>query len=186
MDWKFRELMNKDNFQQHNIVLKTLISLVISLSMLMWCCVSSPRYVSHVKIQEKPEIAQLKKFVNPKRIDVYIPEIIQPQENWSQEGLASYYAEDFHGKLTANGEIFDMNAITAAHKELPLDSKVKVIDLDTGKSIIVRINDRGPYIENRIIDLSKASAEKLGILQSGVARVTIEVVEWGDNRYKKQ
>jgi rare lipoprotein A len=95
------------------------------------------------------------------------------------EGLASYYAEDFHGRKTANGEVYDMNAMTAAHRSLPFNTLVKVINRENGKSVTVRINDRGPFKDDRIIDLSLAAAEKLGIMVNGTARVTLEVVKLG-------
>lgn len=94
----------------------------------------------------------------------------------SSEGLASWYGGKFHGRLTANGEIFDTNKLTAAHKTLPFGSKVRVTELESGKSVIVRINDRGPFVEDRIIDLSKAAADIIGLTARGVARVKLEVV----------
>ncbi|MBQ8173585.1 MAG: septal ring lytic transglycosylase RlpA family protein [Mailhella sp.] len=93
-----------------------------------------------------------------------------------QSGVASWYGAWHHGKTTANGEAFDMFAMTAAHKTLPLGSLVKVTRKDTGRSIIVRINDRGPYKKRRIIDLSYAAADSLGMRSKGVSRVSIEVV----------
>ena len=86
-------------------------------------------------------------------------------------GKASWYGPGFHGRLTANGERFNTNAYTAAHKTLPFGTKVKVTNERTGQSVVVRINDRGPYAKDRVIDLSKASAEAIGI--SGVAKVTL-------------
>jgi rare lipoprotein A len=91
-------------------------------------------------------------------------------------GLASWYGPGFHGNLSANGEIFDQNALTAAHTELPFGTRVRVTNLDNGRSVIVRINDRGPYVGNRIIDLSAAAAEVLGMLDTGVARVSLEIL----------
>ncbi|RMF10309.1 MAG: septal ring lytic transglycosylase RlpA family protein [Candidatus Neomarinimicrobiota bacterium] len=98
-------------------------------------------------------------------------------------GISSYYGKDFHGKLTANGEVFDMYGLTAAHKTLPLNTVVRVTNLDNGKSVILRINDRGPYVKGRILDCSYGAAKKLGFVQQGTARVRIEVLEWGDNEY---
>lgn len=95
------------------------------------------------------------------------------------EGIASYYAHDFHGKKTANGETFDMHKLTAAHRSYPFDTKVKVTNLDNGKSVIVRINDRGPFKLERIMDLSLGAAESLDMMKTGTARVRLEVVEWG-------
>ena len=91
-------------------------------------------------------------------------------------GIASFYGPKWNGRLTANGERFNCNYLTAAHKYLPFNSLVKVTDLDTGKSVVVRINDRGPFVKGRIIDLTQAAAKKLGIINKGIARVKIEVV----------
>lgn len=84
-----------------------------------------------------------------------------------EEGHASWYGGQFHGRATASGEIFDRNAMTAAHPELPFGTRVKVVSRTTGRSVVVRINDRGPFVRGRIIDLSRAAAQKLGILQKG-------------------
>ncbi len=90
-----------------------------------------------------------------------------------QCGGASWYGPGFHGKQTASGERFNQNAMTAAHKTLPLGTVVKVTNQRTGKSIEVKINDRGPFVKGRIIDLSKAAAAKLGTQQSGVGKVCV-------------
>ncbi len=95
-------------------------------------------------------------------------------------GKASYYAHDFHGKKTANGEIFDMHQYTAAHRSFPFNTKVRVTNLDNGKSCLIRINDRGPFKLERIMDLSYGAAEALDMIKSGTASVQLEVVEWGD------
>ncbi len=97
-------------------------------------------------------------------------------ENFKQQGIASWYGDDFHGKKTSNGEIYDMYGMTAAHKTLPIPSYVKVTNLKTMRSIVVRINDRGPYHDNRIIDLSYAAAQKLDIHQPGIEQVKIETI----------
>ena len=94
----------------------------------------------------------------------------------AQSGVASYYGPGFHGRRTANGEAFDMHAMTAAHRTLPFGTKVKVTNLANGKSAIVRVNDRGPYANGRIIDLSVAAAKQIGSTNSGTARVTLEVL----------
>lgn len=103
-----------------------------------------------------------------------------------QTGMASYYAEDFHGKVTANGETYDMYGLTAAHKTLPLNTLVRVTNLDNKKSIILRINDRGPYAKGRILDCSYGAAVKLGFVGTGTAKVKIEIIEIGDNQYMKR
>ena len=94
---------------------------------------------------------------------------------------ASYYAEDFHGKKTSNGEHFNMNDFTCAHKSLPFNTILKVTNLANGKSCEVRVNDRGPFVLNREIDLSKAAATKLGMIGSGTTKVKLEIVKKGAN-----
>lgn len=100
-------------------------------------------------------------------------------EVYKKEATVSFYAEDFHGKKTSNGEIFNMNALTCANKSLPFDTKLKVTNLSNGKSVIVRVNDRGPFVADRELDLSKAAAIKLDMVKQGVAKVKIEIVEMG-------
>lgn len=97
-------------------------------------------------------------------------------EGLVQEGYASWYGTKFHGNKTANGETYDMYAMTAAHKTLPLPSYVKVTNRENNRSVIVRVNDRGPFHQGRIIDLSYVAAKKLGMLQKGTAKVTLEVI----------
>lgn len=93
-----------------------------------------------------------------------------------EEGLASWYGPGFAGRLTANGEIFDPNELTAAHKTLPFDTRVRVTSVRNGRSVVVRINDRGPFKPGRVIDLSRAAAEAIGMIGSGVAPVTLTIV----------
>ena len=95
---------------------------------------------------------------------------------FSQTGKASWYGPGFHGRKTANGERFDMNTLTAAHRTLPISSYVRVTNLANGKSVVVRINDRGPYHGNRVMDLSKAAAQELGFIRTGTAQVKIEQI----------
>ncbi len=91
-------------------------------------------------------------------------------------GVASWYGEQFHGKQAANGELFDMDALTAAHRTIPLGSVVRVVNLENGKVVHVRINDRGPYVDGRILDLSRAAASRLGMVEGGLSRVQVEIV----------
>jgi len=100
-------------------------------------------------------------------------------------GKASWYGPKFHGNKTANGEIFDMYSISAAHKTLPLGTYVKVENLDNNKTIRVRINDRGPFVKNRIIDLSYGAAKEIGLVNKGTANVRLTILKFGDNKYKK-
>src|SRR6201997_1752914 len=104
---------------------------------------------------------------------VYVPE---EDTEYHEEGMASWYGDDFHGRLTANGEVFDMGSLTAAHPTLPMPSYARVTNLANGKSLIVRVNDRGPYHGNRLIDVSNKAAELLEFKGNGVARVRVEYV----------
>ena len=131
-------------------------------------CSNSPRYNRN---KQKP--ARLKS---------------NPKINKSQKvfyGISSYYGRDFHGKLTANGEVFDMYGLTAAHKTLPLNTIIRVTNKANDNSLILRVNDRGPYVGNRILDCSYGAALKLDFLNQGTAEIKIEVIEWGDNKYMK-
>ncbi|MGF1839945.1 septal ring lytic transglycosylase RlpA family protein [Vibrio atlanticus] len=102
--------------------------------------------------------------------------IVKKTEGFTEKGKASWYGKKFHGHLTSNGEIYDMYSMSAAHKTLPIPSYVKVTNTDNDKTTIVRINDRGPFHEGRIIDLSYAAAYKLDVLRTGTANVEIEVI----------
>jgi rare lipoprotein A len=93
--------------------------------------------------------------------------------------MASYYAGEFHGRPTANGEVYDMHGMTAAHKTLPFNTRVRVTNLENGMATEVRINDRGPFKGERILDLSLAAAERLKMIGPGTALVQLEVLEWG-------
>jgi rare lipoprotein A len=93
-------------------------------------------------------------------------------------GIASWYGPGFDGNRTANGEVYDMDGISAAHKTLPFGTVVRVVEFSTGKSIVVRINDRGPFIEGRIIDLSKGAAKELGIIDKGITKVGLRIIRW--------
>src|ERR1700680_1224657 len=104
---------------------------------------------------------------------VYVPE---EDVNYREEGMASWYGDDFHGRLTANGEIFDMASLSAAHPTLPIPCYARVTNLSNGKSLIVRVNDRGPYHGNRVMDVSSRAAELLEFKNNGVARVRVEYV----------
>lgn len=136
--------------------------MTLSASMLLIGCVSAPRFT-------------MSKDTIPQTIESSSGSLAL-----TEEGIASYYADDFHGRKTSNGEIFDMNGMTAAHRTLPFNTKVQVTNLQSGKSVIVRINDRGPFKDDRIIDLSLAAAKAVEMIGTGTARVRLQVVELGD------
>lgn len=95
------------------------------------------------------------------------------EPDYDRTGIASWYGDDFNGRLTSNGEVFDMNRLTAAHPTLPMPSLVRVTNLENGRSIVVRVNDRGPFLRGRLIDMSRAAAARLGFLDEGTARVRV-------------
>jgi len=103
-----------------------------------------------------------------------VPYYPQEYEDYEEVGVASWYGEDFHGRKTANGEIYNLDSMTAAHQTLPLPSVVKVTNLDNGKAALVRVNDRGPFAKSRVIDLSKKAADVLGYRNKGTANVRVE------------
>lgn len=119
------------------------------------------------KKKEKETVAQQKKVPNKTTIKA---------KGKVEKGEASYYADKFHGRPTASGEKYNKKAFTAAHKTLPFGTKVRVTNLNNNKSVDVIINDRGPFKASRIIDLSRAAAEKIGLINDGVAKVTVEVL----------
>ena len=141
---------------------------------ILYSCSPSPRYNSDSIKNEKQNLSTGKKnkIKFNKKKTVY-------------KGVSSYYGPKFHGKLTANGEVYDMYGLTAAHKTLPLNTIARVTNLENNKSLILRINDRGPYIKGRILDCSYGAAKKLGFIEQGTTKVKIEVIEFGDNKYMK-
>ena len=142
-------------------------------SLLIYFCSPAPRYSS----KTKNNITSSKKIIKKTKKKSF------NTDRTIYKGIASYYGPKFHGKLTANGEVFDMYGVTAAHKEIPLNTVARVTNLENNKSLILRINDRGPYIDGRILDCSYGAAKKLDFLDQGTANVKIEVIEWGDNKY---
>ena len=102
-------------------------------------------------------------------------DIIDPH-GYNKTGMASYYGAKHHGKKTASGEAFNQNTLTAAHRRLPFGTRVKVTNLDNDKSVVVRINDRGPHTRGRLIDLSRKAAQQLGMISSGTARVRVQAL----------
>jgi len=108
--------------------------------------------------------------------------VLDSADGFRQRGIASWYGTKFHGRQTSSGEVYNMHAMTAAHKTLPIPVYVHVKNLDNGRSIIVRVNDRGPFIDGRIIDLSYAAAKKLGVDGPGTANVEISTLGPGENK----
>lgn len=126
-----------------------------------------------------PKVEPLSKYGNPAYYDVdgkrYY--VLKSARNFQQRGIASWYGTKFHGHRTSSGEPYSMYAMTAAHKTLPIPTYVEVTDLDNGKKIVVRVNDRGPFADGRIIDLSYVAAKKLGIDKTGTANVEIRTID---------
>ena len=144
----------------------------------LFSCTASPRYSSLPNVKQKPIKKNISKFSSKNNINkknIKVGDVIT--------GVSSWYGPNFHGKLTANGEVFDQYGVTAAHKTLPLGTVVRVTNIDNGKSIILRINDRGPYVGNRILDCSYGAATKLGFKDLGTANVKIKIIEIGDGVY---
>ena len=100
----------------------------------------------------------------------------------TEEGIASYYSNDFQGRRTADGETFDNSKLTAAHRTYPFGTLVRVTNLATDATVVVRINDRGPFKQSRLIDLTEAAAKAIGIVRAGLGRVRIDVMEWGKTK----
>ena len=142
----------------------TKITILLLITLLFAGCARQHYVVPDTVPQKisKPYVVQGKRY-----------EPLATADGFVQEGLASFYGRDFHGRKTSNGELFDMHALTAAHKTLPFGVYVRVEHKRTGKEVVVRINDRGPFVGNRIIDLSEGAASRIGLLQDGVASVKI-------------
>lgn len=125
---------------------------------------------------ETPQTQGLKGWEKPYVIAGQRYDPLRDHRGYVEEGIASWYGRDFHGRKTSNGEVYDMHAMTAAHKTLPLGIFVKVRHLENGREIVVRLNDRGPFVKGRIIDLSYAAARQIGIDHAGTGPVRIEAL----------
>ncbi len=147
--------------------------------LLLGACSTEGELAAHVakNIRKPGEISSNSTFKigNPYKVE---DRWYQPKETYefSETGIASWYGPTFHGKRTANGEIFDQNELTAAHRTLQMPSLVRVTNLENGRSIVVRINDRGPFSKGRVIDVSKRSAELLGFKAKGTAKVRLDLL----------
>jgi peptidoglycan lytic transglycosylase len=128
------------------------------------------------RVIDTPETRELKGWEKPYAVDGQRYNPLRDHQGFSQRGIASWYGRKFHGRKTSNGETYDMYAMTAAHKTLPLGVYVRVTHLQNGRSIVVRVNDRGPFVAGRIIDLSYTGAKKLGIVDAGTANVQVQAL----------
>lgn len=135
---------------------------------------AGPAYRS--RVLETPANPRLKSYEKPYIVNGKRYDPLRKTDGFVQQGVASWYGPDFHGKRTSNGEIYNMYAMTAAHKTLPLGVYVKVHNEANGREAVVRVNDRGPFVKGRIIDLSYAAAKKLGVVGPGTAPVRIEAL----------
>ena len=158
------------------------LAIVIAASTLLGACAETQFIAQTVKQVSKKSDAEKRtifgkyKIGNPYQIKgVWY----YPKENfeYDETGIGSWYGTKFHGRKTANGEIYDMNGLSAAHRELPLGTMIRVTHLGNGKSVTLKVNDRGPFIEGRILDLSLGAARKLEMIEAGVAKVMIEIVK---------
>ncbi|WP_309087959.1 septal ring lytic transglycosylase RlpA family protein [Phenylobacterium sp.] len=152
-----------------------LITVLAAGASLAACASIEPRYASRPGASPPPAGAGGYKVGKPYQVGGvwYTP---REQPDYDEVGIGSWYGDAFHMKATANGEIFDMNAVTAAHTTLPLPSVVEVTNLENGRKIQVRVNDRGPFVDNRIIDLSREAARQLGYDRKGLAKVRVRYV----------
>lgn len=128
------------------------------------------------RVIDTPETRELKHWQKPYEVDGQRYQPLRDHQGFRQQGIASWYGKKFHGRKTSNGEIYDMYAMTAAHKTLPLGVYVRVTSLKSGRMVTVRVNDRGPFVAGRIIDLSYAAANKLGMADAGTAQVLVEAL----------
>jgi rare lipoprotein A len=164
-------------------------SLLLTAALMASCAVRDgppPNYSKHWEDipDAVPEKVTPSKYGNPASYEVRGKhyQVLDSSDGFSQKGIASWYGTKFHGQRTSSGEPYDMYAMTAAHKSLPLPTYVEVTNLDNGRSAIVKVNDRGPFHEGRIIDLSYAAATKLGVAATGTANVSIRTVTIGDEQ----
>jgi rare lipoprotein A len=152
----------------------TALALVAGIALLAGCA-SGPKGPTLSQRAARPAQQGYYKIGQPYEIDgvTYTP---AEDYNYDETGIASWYGPDFHGKITANGELYDMNQVTAAHKTLPMPCLVRVTNLDNGRTIVVRVNDRGPYARGRVLDMSRRGAQLLGYEKTGTAKVRVQIM----------
>ena len=155
------------------------LSAVVGFGLLAAACATPPPPPPPKPVAKAPAPVGVYKVGNPYQIDGiwYYP---GEQPDYDETGIASWYGPTFYGKYTANGELYDGDAVTAAHRTLPMPVNVRVTNLENGKSIVVRVNDRGPYARGRIIDLSRHAAELLDVVRTGTARVRVTYLSRAD------
>jgi len=159
----------------------TIVLSIVIAGLLSACAEKAVSPVSQEVIKPAPEISKpapevIKPAPEVSKPSVTVPEKT-PDKTYSESGIAAWYGREFHGQKTASGEAFDMNALSAAHRTLPLGTVIRVTNLENFKSIKVRINDRGPFVKNRILDLSYGAAKELGFTAQGTAMVKLETQE---------
>lgn len=131
---------------------------------------------AHLPLSPSPVVAKVPSTFDATPTPVIAKVPLPPQSTVVETGLASWYGPGFHGKLTASGDVFNQEKLTAAHRTLPWGSRVRVVNLANGKSVVVQINDRGPAVKSRIIDVSRAAARALGMVEAGTATVQVELL----------
>ena len=168
------------------------LGLLLVLWALLTACGSSPvrdsaprgdRDVSHIP-DAQPHAEPRSRYGNPPHYEVFGKRYytLTSSEGYEERGIASWYGKKFHGRKTSNGDTYDMYGMTAAHTTLPLPTYVEVTNLENGRRVVLRVNDRGPFHGNRLIDLSYAAAKKLGVVSAGTARVNVRAVSVGSVR----
>lgn len=158
-------------------MMKSIQIIALPLLLLLAAC-GGPTY--NVKVLNTPSQVDTTPTQRPYQVNGTRYQPIPSAKGFVEEGTASWYGKKFHGRKTSNGEIYDMYAMTAAHKTLPMNVHLKVTSLVNGRSTVVRVNDRGPFVKNRIIDLSYSAAEELGVVGPGTAPVRIEALGYRD------
>ncbi|WP_313466349.1 septal ring lytic transglycosylase RlpA family protein, partial [Stenotrophomonas sp.] len=151
---------------------------------------TTPSYVPNVACIPEPEVTAIERSVIGNKSPYVVLgksyKVLDDTHDYVERGTASYYGAKFHGRLTSNREVYDMYQFTAAHKTLPLPSFARVTNLDNGESVIVRVNDRGPFHDGRVVDLSYAAAVRLGITQRGTGNVEVRALQPGESNLLAQ
>ena len=152
------------------------------------CLITVSGCSNHPASSVIPKWEPKSKYGNPQNYQVFNKtyHVLKSSHGYKQQGVASWYGKKFHGKRTSSGKPYDMFAMTAAHKTLPLPTYAKVTNLDNGKHIVVKITDRGPFKKGRIIDLSFVAAKKLDIIKNGTGNVEVEAINFSPNQSKKK